>query len=195
MEVKANEALEALMEDLGLRAEGEPEPPVPQRRYISLCDIDWKKISASLRKDPDGTPSIYLKLPASKLGEIIHLIAMVIGPEVQNIVDTAASRGSIKYLQGLLDFLRQERAASSSPSIFLRIPVEEVERDLLSLKDVGGFGKNNPVGEFIAALEAGLRNDSTVDWIARCGGPADNVSNNADSTPQIEGVEILGLPE
>jgi hypothetical protein len=73
--------------------------------------------------------------------------------------------------------------------------VEEVERDLLSLKDVGGFGKNNPVGEFIAALEAGLRNDSTVDWIVRCGGPTDDVSNNADSTPQIEGVEILGLPE
>jgi len=197
MNVKANDALEALMDSLGLRDEGEPVPPapLPLHRYRSLCDAAWKEISASLRKDPDGVPSLYLKLPASKLGEIIHLLAVAISPEVQKIVDTAASAGSIEYLQGMLDFLRQERDASSSPSIFLRIPVKEVERDLVSLKDVGGFGKNNPVGEFITALEAGLRNDSTVDWITRCGGPADEVLGNADSTPQVEAVEILGLPE
>ena len=82
-----------------------------------------------------------------------------------------------------------------APSIFLRIPVEEVERDLLSLKDVGGFGKDTPVGEFITVLEAGLRNDSTVDWIMRCGGPSDDVSGNADPLPQVGEVEILGLPE
>jgi hypothetical protein len=182
--------IEMLINNLGLRDE-ETEPIAPPLRHSTLCDPAWKKISASLRKDPSGTPSIYLKLPASKLEEIIWGIKIALESS-----DTAALlAASVEYLQGLLDFLRLERAASMAPSIFLRIPVKEVERDLLSLKDVGGFGKDNPVGEFITALEAGLRNDSTVDWIMRCGGPADDVSGNVDPLPQIGEVEILGLPE
>ncbi len=190
-----NDAMNDLIDRLGLREDEETAPPTPAQRYIPLCDRLWKEISASLRVSPEGIPSIYLKLPASKLGEVIHMIAFMISDEAQKLVDTAASAGSIEYLQRLLDFLRQERAASGAPSIFLRIPAKEVEGNLLSLKDVGGFGKNNPVGEFITALEAGLRNDSTVDWIARCGGPSDDASENADPTPQVGAEGILGLPE
>lgn len=180
--------LDELIEELGLEAGEEPTPPMPVRKYRSLCDSRWKKISASLRKDPDGKPSIYLKLPSSKLWEIIL--------EITYYSQSLPSQGKVQeHLTALLDFFRQEYKVSSSPSIFLRIPVEEIKKDILSLKVVADFSEHSSVEDFIAAVEAGLRNDPDVDWIARCGGPTDSVSNNVDSTPQVEDVEILGLPE
>ena len=181
--------IDELIDELGLRVDEEPTPPMPVRRYRSLCDARWKKISASLRNDPDGKPSIYLKLPSSKLWEIVL--------EMTYYDHSLSYQGEDQaHLAALQDFFRQEYKASMAPSIFLRIPVEEIKKDILSLKAVADFSsRSTSVEDFIAAVEAGLRNDPDVDWIARCGGPADSVSNNADSTPQVEDVEILGLPE
>jgi len=179
--------LDELIEELGLEAGEEPTPPMPVRKYRSLCDPRWRKISASLRKDPDGKPSIYLKLPSSKLWEIIL--------EITHYTQSLPSQGEDLHLVALKKFFSQEYKASLAPSIFLRIPVEEIKRDILSLKVVADSSKDTSAEVFIAAVEAGLRNDPDVDWIVRCGGPSDSVSNDVDSTPQVEDVEILGLPE
>ena len=172
-----NDAMDDLIDRLGLRGDKETASPTPVRRPRSLCDSRWRIISASLRESPEGVLSIYLKLPATKLMDITMGIAFTLNPSDTAALPTAV----VEYLQGLLEFLKKELSASRAPSIFLCIPVEEIERDLISLEVIAGPSEANPVREFITAVEAGLRNDPNVDWVARCGGPA----YNANPDPQV----------
>ena len=147
-----------------------PTPPV----FSGLCDPSWKTISASLRKDPGGVPCLYLKLPNSMLREVIQ--------ELQDCITLAASSAAdgstpdLGSLPDLLSFLKREAEASRAQSIFLRIPVEDAEKDVQSLKAVQTPTTGEKVKDLAKALEGGLRNDPSRDWIARCGGPACNVS-------------------
>lgn len=179
------DAVEALIQRMGLRDSASEETP-PGPRQVS-CDPLWKRISASLRRDPNGVPSLYLKLPATTLWQIIlginHVLAGAgIGDGARDVV-----------LEELYSFLYQEHARSAAPLIFLRIPVVDVEKDIESLKTVQEWDKSGYIRAYLEALQAGLRNDPEVDWISRCGGPACDVS--LDPTPHDGDEEILGLPE
>ncbi len=182
------DALDSLIDEMGLRGNEEPTPPRARRRYRSLCDPQWKLISASLRENPEGTLSIYLKLPATKLWEIIVGVAYY----TQAL---PSQDGTQKHLVALLDFFRHEHKSSMAPSIFLCVPVEEIKKDIAFLQPIADTSRNTSVEDFIAAVEAGLRNDKAVDWITRCGGPAYIVSDNVNSTPQVGDEEVLGLPK
>ena len=178
---KSNDKMEALIDKLGLRlADSEPGPPTTRRigrRHMPLCDSQWKSISASLRESPEGVLSIYLKLPADKLWEIVL--------EITYYTQALPSQSKVQeHLTALMNFFKREYKASMDPSIFLRIPVEEIKKDILSLKAVADQARGPSVEDFIAAAEAGLRNDPKVDWITRCGGPAYVVSNETDPTTQ-----------
>lgn len=185
---KSNDAINTLIDKLGLRLDGEPAPPTLAHRRRTLCDSQWKSISASLRESPEGVLSIYLKLPADKLWEIVL--------EITYYTQALPSQGEVQeHLTALMNFFKKEYKASLDPSIFLRIPVEEVKKDILSLEAVIDSSKSTSGKDFIAAVEAGLRNDPKVDWITRCGGPAYVVPNDADPAPQVGDKESLGLPK
>ncbi len=185
---KSNDAMDALIDKLGLRLDDDPAPTRRSgRRNLTLCDSQWKLISASLRESPEGVLSIYLKLPADKLWEIVL--------EIIYYTQALPAQSKVQeHLTALTNFFKREYKASSEPSIFLRIPVEEIKKDILSLKPVADYSKGTSVEDFIAAVEAGLRNDPKVDWITRCGGPAYVVSKDADPAPQVGDKEILELP-
>ena len=188
---KSNDAMEALIDKLGLRVDEDPAPTRRLgRRHMPLCDSQWKLISASLRESPEGVLSIYLKLPATTLWEIVL--------EITYYTQALPSQSKIQehqHLAALMSFFRQEYKASLDPSIFLRIPVEEIKKDILSLKAVADQARGPSVEDFIAAVEAGLRNHPAVDWITRCGGPAYVVSKDVGPAPQVGDKESLGLPK
>lgn len=169
----SNDAMDDLIDRLGLRGDKETASPTPVRRPRSLCDSRWRIISASLRENPEGVLSLYLKLPATKLMEIILEITFYTRTFLPlQDGDLKHQAAHLENLEALLKFFRQEHKASTAPSIFLRIPIDEVEKDILSLKVVAEIDRNTSTADFVAAAEAGLRNDPNVDWVARCGGPA-----------------------
>jgi len=182
----STDAVDALIKELGLRPK-EVSPDATSQHLVTY-DPSWKSISASLRVSPEGVLSIYLKLPASKLWDIVMGISYVLAAHAQ-----ALNLDKIARIGVLHKFLRQEHDASMAPSIFLRIPVKEVEVDILCLAEVSKHDTVGAIGTFLGALRAGLRTDPTVDWITRCGGPAYIVSDSGNSTPQSGDEESSGL--
>ena len=73
------------------------------------------------------------------------------------------------------------------------MPAEEVKEDILCLEAVKRHDESGSIKVFLDTLKAGLRNDPTVDWITRCGGPAYSVSDSGNSTPQSGDEESSGL--
>ncbi len=66
----------------------------------------------------------------------------------------------------------------SPRSFVLCAPVDDWNQDLITLKDLR---PSVVVTEFILVLEAGLRNEDLVDWIARIGGPPREDSDTLES--------------
>jgi hypothetical protein len=178
--------------------------PVPNV-IPGLCDPIWKMISASLRKDPGAAPCLYLKLPNTVLREVIQQLQDCIALAATGPCDGRVIE--LGTLPDLLSFLKREVEASRAQSIFLRISVEDAEKDVQSLKAVQTPTTGEKVKGLAEALEGGLRNDPSYDWIARCGGPTCNVSldqtcacKGSDSASDNAsspccGAEILGLPK
>lgn len=126
-------------------------------------DPRWREISASLRKQV-----LYLKLPTDTL----HLIAVFLDSRLRDPYPKETVKPHLPRLRQLQTFLQEEERQShlvEQSSSFLALREEEAASDLEALKALQQTG--GILGEFSRALELGLQNDPSVDWILRVGGP------------------------
>ncbi len=176
---QGQDAIDALIGELGLREPGPQETAVP-RIY---CDPHWNTVGASLRLDSKKVPSIFLKMPVSRLGQIMSDVCFAVADCRQQATRGGEAFDS-SYLIGFIEYMKNEYFAARSSSVFLCVSVEKVKEDLQALKEVRKNSKKyERLNEFIEGLEAGLRSDPAVDWITRCGGPECDVSGEK-SPPQ-----------
>lgn len=135
-------------------------------------DPRWKEISASLREG-----KLFVKLPHFKalllrdsLLKTIHLLS---NDEYKELAKTK------DYLEKYSVWLTEEMDmafVARQPSVFYRAILTVAAADAEHLGKVVHLDPTGRLSEFHAVLEAGLRNDPEVDWIARVSGPSPDFS-------------------
>lgn len=140
-----------------------------------LVDPRWTSVSASLREG-----QLYVKMP------VPSGIALVTNLEIATVVSKS------EVVQPFIDFLRAEIERHTNPSLYFAVPVAEAEQDIEAIRAVeSSLSDPRFVKNFRKALEAGLRNDPSVDWIARVGGPKSGALQGSEIDPE----DLLEFPD
>lgn len=129
-------------------------------------DPRWTEHSASLRQG-----QLFVKLPASQacLFEVSLLHALQ-NPKVSSAALIDQLRSWAEWFGGEI---RRARQANMN-SVILGFPAEDADADAQALSQVEEFDVSGRISHFRKVMQAGLRNEPDVDWIARVGGPARN---------------------
>lgn len=140
-----------------------------------LTDPLWKQFSASLREG-----QLYVKMP---IGSGTCLVTSL---EIASVVSKS------EVALPLIKFLQDELERHTNPSLYFALTVSQAEKDIEVVREVeGSLSDPRYVARFREVLEAGLRNDLSVDWIARVGGPKSSAPQGSDIDPD----DLLELPD
>ncbi len=145
------------------------------RYHDGPCDPHWTQFSASLRQG-----QLYVKMPVSSGTALVtHL-------EIASVVSES------DVVQPLINFLRGELDRRTNPSLYYAVSVTEAEQDIEAVRAVeASLSEPRFVTAFRKSLEAGLRNDPSVDWITRVGGPMSDELQGSTIDPD----DLLELPD
>lgn len=133
-------------------------------------DPRWKETSASLR---EGV--LFVKMPVSQAFMLILVLQSLLKQYDPNL----AGKGNRYLKEDFLDFLIKEvegARALGHYSVFYQVPEEAARKDSALLLSLAGTDTFGILSHFQQVLEAGLREDPEVDWIARVGGPSPNAN-------------------
>ena len=132
---------------------------------INLRDPEWQEFGASLRASKRNAPPDLLYVKAS----LTRIQALIISMDTASFMTGDIDDPSPAV--ELLTFLRGELRRATNQSLFYVITVKKARKDIESLTLIEPGDRVGFIKQFRETLEAGLRNDPQVDWIARVGGP------------------------
>lgn len=125
-------------------------------------DPDWTEFSASNRKN-----QIFVKMPAVKAKSLLDLWT-VISQTVE--LDPETRRLSSEIFKLLQDEL-EGTLEYGNKSVFYTVPSDVCRKDVKALQQLEDKDPTHVFTDFRETLEKGIRNDPSVDWIQRVGGP------------------------
>lgn len=148
-------------------------------------DPRWQEKSASLR---DG--KLFVKMPLTQARMLRAVLLHVL--QVLDLEEDDDSRESKIHLTGYTSWLSDEVevvAAANQTSVVYAATLDYATKDAEYIGKAKGLDQTGILSHFHRILEAGLRSDPEVDWIARVGGP------NRDFTgleqPSLDVSEII----
>lgn len=125
-------------------------------------DPNWQQIAASLRKE-----QLYVKMPIAK-ARAVCMVWQIVSQTI------TGSPEHIARLNEAFNLLEEETVGSQTygiKSVFYMVSVDQCERDIEALASFVEEDASGVLRSLKEALEAGLRSNPEVDWIARVGGP------------------------
>lgn len=138
------------------------------------CDPRWREFSASLRKG-----QLYVKMPTGSGTALVTTL------EIAGVVSKSDA------VDPLISFLRSEIQRHTNPSLYLAFSIAQAEQDVKAVRVVEDcLADSRFLVRFREALEAGLRNDPSVDWITRVGGPRPDEPQGSEIGPD----DLLEIP-
>ncbi len=139
------------------------------------CDPRWREFSASLRQG-----QLYVKMPVGSGTALVDTL------EIARVISKSDA------VQPLIDFLRKEIERHTNPSLYFALSTTQAEQDAEAVRAVeDSLSDPRFLARFRKALEAGLHNDPSVDWISRVGGPRPEEPQGLEIGPE----DLLEMPD
>lgn len=133
-------------------------------RGFEKLDPRWQMISASLRKG-----QLYVKMPIAKARAL-----MMVWQIISSATKLTHDQKLVDRVNTAFKLIEDEAVGSQTygiASVFYMVSDAECQEDIDALMSFVAEDKTGILQSFKEALEAGLRSDPEVDWIARVGGP------------------------